>query len=411
MDDTILHLAVALGIGLLIGAERERRKGTGPGRAPAGIRTFAIAALAGATAMLVGDGPLLAAASLGVAVLAAAAYWRSREEDPGLTTEVALVLTVLLGGLALQRPALAAGMGVAVAILLAARGAIHRFVSGVLSAQEVNDTLLFAAVTLIVLPILPDRPIGPYGALNPHKLWLLVVLLMAVSGLGHAAIRLVGARAGLPLAGLIGGFASSTATIGAMGGRALRDAALLSPAIAGAVLSSVATIALLAAVLGATSLESLRALLPAILAGGAAALLYGVLFTRRAFTGDKTEAAPPGRIFDPKAIAGFALGLAAIILISAALHDWFGDAGILAAAALAGFADAHAAAIMVASQVASGNLPADEAALPVLLGLTTNTISKAALAWLAGPRGFAAGVLPGLILILAGAWGAAWWAS
>lgn len=411
MDDTILHLTVALGIGLLIGAERERRKGTGPGRAPAGIRTFAIAALAGATAMLIGDGPLLAATALGTAVLAAAAYWRSREEDPGLTTEVTLVLTVLLGGLALPRPALAAGIGVAVAILLAARGAIHRFVSGVLSAQEVNDTLLFAAVTLIILPILPDRPIGPYGALNPHSLWLLVVLLMAVSGLGHTAIRLVGARAGLPLAGLIGGFASSTATIGAMGGRALRDPALLSPAIAGAVLSSVATIALLAAVLAATSLDALRALLPAILAGGAAALLYGVLFTRRAFAGGTPEAVPPGRIFDPKAIAGFTLGLAAIILISAALHDWFGDAGILAAAALAGFADAHAAAIMVATQVASGNLPANEAALPVLLGLTTNTISKAALAWLAGPRGFAAGVLPGLILILASAWGAAWWAS
>lgn len=412
MDDTILNLAVALGIGLLIGAERERRKGSGPGRAPAGIRTFSIAALAGATAALVGGGAMLAAAVLGIAILAAAAYWRGREEDPGLTTEVALVLTVLLGGLAAERPALAAGLGVAVAILLAARGQLHRFVSTMLTAQEIRDALLFAAVTLIVLPVLPDRAVGPYGTLNPHKLWLLVVLLMAVSGLGYIAIRLIGPRAGLPLAGLVGGFASSTATIGAMGNRAARNPALLSPAIAGAVLSSVATIALLAAVLAATSLQALRPLLPAILAGGAVALIYGVIFIRRALADTAPGDIQPGRAFDPKAILGFAAGLAAIILAAAVLQDMFGHTGILVAAGLAGFADAHSAAIMVATQVAAGHLPAEDAALPILLGFTTNTISKAALAWFAGNRRFAAGVLPGLVLIALAAWGATfWWAG
>ena len=99
-------------------------------------------------------------------------------------------------------------------------------------------------------------------------------------------------------------------------------------------------------------------------------------------------------------------------MIAAVLRDMFGHTGILVAAALAGFADAHSAAIMVATQVAAGHLPAEDAALPILLGFTTNTVSKAALAWLAGNRRFAAGVLPGLMLIALAAWGATfWWAG
>jgi uncharacterized membrane protein YhiD involved in acid resistance len=117
----LLNLAVALGIGLLIGAEQERRKGQGPARAPAGIRTFSVVALAGAISVMVGGALVLAITVAGVAALTAVAYFRSRDEDPGLTTEIALVLTALLGGLAMQQPALAAGIAVALAVLLAPR--------------------------------------------------------------------------------------------------------------------------------------------------------------------------------------------------------------------------------------------------------------------------------------------------
>ena len=111
IEPVILNLAVALGIGLLIGAERERRKGAGPWRSPAGIRTFAIASLAGAISFLVGGETLLAIATAGIIALIAIAYWRAREDDPGLTTEIALTATILLGGLAMQRPALAGALG------------------------------------------------------------------------------------------------------------------------------------------------------------------------------------------------------------------------------------------------------------------------------------------------------------
>ena len=238
----ILNLAVALGIGLLIGIDRERRKGIGPDRAAAGIRTFTITSLCGAIAVVAGGDLLLAIVTVGVFVLAALAYWRAQDRDPGLSTEAALVATALLGGLAIHEPALAAGLGVIVAGLLTARTAIHRFVRSVLTEEEVHDGLIFAAATLVVLPLLPDKPLGPYGALNPRTIWIVVVLVMAVSALGYIAVRIVGARFGLPLAGLASGFVSSIATISAMGARATRSGELLRPAAAGAVLSTVATI-------------------------------------------------------------------------------------------------------------------------------------------------------------------------
>ena len=121
----ILNFAVALGIGLLIGAERERRKGDGPSRSPAGIRTFTVASLAGAISFIVGGQVLLSIATAGVIILTAIAYRRAHEDDPGLTTEITLIVTALLGGLSMQKPALAAGLAVTVAVLLAARSRLH----------------------------------------------------------------------------------------------------------------------------------------------------------------------------------------------------------------------------------------------------------------------------------------------
>src|SRR5882762_1239268 len=218
-----LGFLVALGIGLLIGIDRERKKGEGPTRHAAGLRTFTLAALLGAVAFA------------GLSYLGACVF------DDSATTETALVLVTLLGGLAIREPAFAAGLGVVTAVLLAARSALHRFVRAVLTDQEISSLLIFAGATLVVLPVLPDRAIGPYGALNLHTIWIVVILVMAVSALGYIAVRLVGARYGLPLTGLAAGFISSIATIGSMGARARKEPELLLPAVAGAVLSSIAT--------------------------------------------------------------------------------------------------------------------------------------------------------------------------
>lgn len=412
----VLRLAVALGIGLLIGLERERRKGRVP--AAAGIRTFALAALGGGLSALLPGMAVFVVTGAAIGALALVAYLRSSRADPGLTTEVALLVTFLLGGLALRDPALASGVGVVVTVLLAARGWLHRFVRSVLDEDEVHDALVFAAAALVVLPLAPDRGYGPFGALNPRTLWRLAVLVMAVSGAGYVAVRILGARAGLPLAGFAGGFVSSTATIGGMGARARKSPGLHAAAAAGAVLSTVATVVQLVVVLAATHAGTLRAMAGPLAGAGVAALAYGGFFTwrnarghsgrspgaRSRSSGEAPGERPKGRAFDLRVALLFAAVVSAILLVAAALTQWLGRAGLVAGVAASGFADAHAAAIAVASLVGAGQLGPADAVLPILVAFTTNTISKGVVAVTTGDRKFVLATVPGLALVAAAAW-------
>ncbi|MBA4364362.1 MAG: hypothetical protein C0411_27030, partial [Pseudomonas sp.] len=158
--------AAALGIGMLIGLERERHKGRGDSRACAGLRTFAITALLGYGAMQVGGGLLLGIMATCVALLVTVAYWRSLSDDPGVTSEVALFTVLVLGGLCVTAPALATAIGVAMAGLLAYRQKLHHFARSQLTEAEMRDALVLLVAVLVVLPLAPDRFIGPYSAIN-----------------------------------------------------------------------------------------------------------------------------------------------------------------------------------------------------------------------------------------------------
>jgi uncharacterized membrane protein (DUF4010 family) len=403
-DQAILGYGTALGIGLLIGAERERRKGIGPTRSPMGIRTFASVSLLGAVSLTLGDAMLLAVMALAVAGLSAMAYRLNQEQDPGLTTEVALLLTLLFGGLAMREPAMASGLAVILAILLNARSFLHRFVSTVLSDVELNDALILAAAALVLLPLAPDRYLGPFNALNPRTVWTIAILIMSISAVGYLSLRVMGPRAGLPITGLTSGFVSSAATISSMGVRAAQESGLLAGAVAGAVLSTVATVIQMTVVLEATNQPTLLALWLPLACAGITATVYGVFFTLRALRENVPDAVDLGRPFSIKTALIFTATVSAVMLLSAALQQWLGREGIIAAAAIAGFADTHSAAVAVASLVTAGKLGANEAVLPILAGLTTNTITKVVLAILSGDRRFAGAVIPGLILVILAAW-------
>ena len=322
-----VRLGAALGIGLLIGAERERRKGSGPDRAPAGIRTFALASLAGGLSLSFGGTAVLAVSALVVGALATVAYARSRTGDPGLTTEMAMLTTFLLGALAVRETALAAGLAVGVVALLASRSRLHHFVRRVLTEQELHDALLFAACALVVLPLTPNRAVGPLGVLNPRTLWKLVVLVMGISAAGYVARRLWGPRLGLPLAGFAGGFVSSAATVGSMGRLAVERPTLRRAAVAGAVLSTVATFVQMALVLYATSPEALRAVARPLLFGGVAAVGYGGFFAARLARTRMEGDEMPGRAFELKSSLLFAATVCVILFVSAAVHQWWGAQG------------------------------------------------------------------------------------
>ena len=405
MTSPVLALGVSLGIGMLLGVERERRKGDGAKRAPAGIRTFALVGLLGGVSWRVG-GAVTAAVALGFVGLAAVVgYIRSRDADPGLTTEVALVVDFLLGALAQRELALAAGLGVATAILLAERERIHGLVRDSLSERELHDGLLFAACALIVLPLLPNNSFGPHGSLNPSVIWKLVVIVMAIQAAGYIALRVIGPRYGLLVVGLLGGFVSSTATIGIMGARAVREPQLRRGATAAAVISSVATIILLAIVVAAASVPVLRELaLPMILAG-LAATGYGLLFAVRATRVEPDEQFERGRAFNLRVAVVLAVTVAIVMLASSILAATFGRAGLVLGTATAGLADSQSAAISAATLRSAGQVSTSAAALAILAALTSNTVSKALVAAVLGKRRYAAEVWPGLGLILASAWG------
>jgi uncharacterized membrane protein (DUF4010 family) len=404
LDHPYAAWPIALGIGLLIGIERERRKGEGPGRSAAGLRTFAITSLLGAASIEIGGAELLSVTTAGVIALTALAYYRSHSEDPGLTTEIALVLTLVLGGLAVREPLEAAALAVVAAILLAARTPMHRFVRDVLTQSELKSALIFAAATLVVWPVIPDRYLGPFDAINLRSVWSIVILIMAISACGYITVRALGSRYGLPTAGFASGFVSSSATIAAMGARVVGDSRLLGPAVSAAVLSTVATVAQISIVVAATSPETLLALAVPLTFAGLAAVAYGLIF---AFSHKETSPdAPgnPGEAFSFKSALLLAAILAVVLVAAAALRTWFGERGLVAAAAMAGFADAHATAVSVASQVAAGKMVARDACTPILVGFTTNSITKIILAAASGSRAFALRVVPGLIIVLVAAW-------
>lgn len=398
--DELRGLAVALGVGLLVGVERERRKGEGPGRGAAGVRTFALIALAGAVAERLG-GVGVAIAGGFTALAALASYRRGGSRDPGLTTEVAMLVVFLLGVLAMREVMLAAGLGVTVTLLLSAKSRVHRFVSQVLTEQELHDALLLAAAAAIVLPLLPDRSVDPWQVLNLRKLWLLAVIVMAINAAGHVALRAFGARKGLLLAGLAGGFASSAATIASMGARAKQDPRLATACAGGGMASNVSTIVQLAVIAGTLSPALLRAMWVPLLASGGTIVLFalGAAWATRKLAVDDADIA--GRAFEPKHALAFVAMVATVVLLSAAVVAWLGDAGLEWSLAISGLADAHAAAASAAQLVAAGRFAPHAAVPAVALALATNSLTKVILAFVTGGRAYGWRLLPGIAAMVA----------
>ena len=228
---------------------------------------------------------------------------------------------------------------------------------------------------------------------------------MAMQGAGYVAVRTIGPRYGLLLTGFLGGFVSSTATIAVMGRRAVREPPMRRIATAAGIASSVATIVLLAAVVGAVSVPVLRAVaLPLILAGLAAAG-YAIAFALRAVRQPEPELLEPGRAFDLRVALLLAATVALVLFAAGALNASLGRAGLIIGTAVAGFADSQSAAISAAALTSTGHATVTTAVVATLSALTTNTLSKAVLAAGVGKLRYALAVWPGLALILAGAWG------
>ncbi|MCQ6255063.1 DUF4010 domain-containing protein [Pseudomonas sp. Q11] len=406
MSETLgfANAAAALGIGLLIGLERERRKGEGARRDFAGLRTFAITSLLGYVTVQAGGVLLLGFVALALGALVTAAYWRNLDQDPGITSEVALFAALALGALCMTAPALAIAIGVVMAGLLASRQALHHFARDQLTASEMRDGLVLLIAALVVLPLVPDRFLGPYDAINLRTICMLTVMLMAVGALGHVAVRTLGTRYGYALGAIASGFASATVTVAAMGNIAAKEPLNLKTLSAAAVLANLATVAQIGLILAAVEPGLLRWMLGPLLCGILMTLLYaGVLMFPRP-RGRAEEPIKDGGAFSLKLALTVALAMTGITVLSSAMLDGFGQGGVIVTAIFSGLADAHASTASIASLAKSGLLPMDGVAVPALMAMSSNSLSKCVVACLSGGRRFAGYVIPGQVLVTLAMW-------
>lgn len=405
-DTTLLGLAVAAGAGLLIGIERERSHAEKQERTTAGVRTFTLTALTGALSLLVGGEITFVAFGLAVTGLVAMGYRQTRDDNPGMTTEIAQLSTFLLGGLAMREPQLTAGLAVLIVIVLAARTKLHHWIHNTLTRIEIRDGLLLAAAALIILPLTPQQAVDPWGIVKPRQLWALAVTIMALNGVGYIALRTLGSKVGLMVAGFFGGFVSSTATTATMGARAKEHPELRRGAVAGATVSSVASIVQIAILIGLISMPLLLRLALPLLAAGGALATCGALFAYRSTRDSGEQRTLAGRPFNPMTALVFVLVIGTVLVVSALLTRWLGDNGLILASAVSGLADVHGPSVSAASLAEAGTVTVELAALCVLTGLSVNAVSKTAVAFFVGGRLFGFEFVPAMVLSIAASWAA-----
>jgi uncharacterized membrane protein (DUF4010 family) len=282
--------------------------------------------------------------------------------------------------------------------LLASKSRIHRFARDIVTEVEMEDAIKFFVVAFVVLPLLPNQPMGPYGVLNPAKVWLLVVLLTGIGWLGYVGVRALGAERGLMVTGLAGGFVSASATTASMG-RLSRTAGVRAP-LASALAASLATFVQLLIVIGYVDPAVLRRLWPPVLA--AALVLFVVAgYVYRGARRDNhaapaADGTPEGRPFALKP----ALLLAAVLVFALLVGRWgadvLGPRGAVLGAFGAGLADAHAGSVAAASLAAKGDISVSTALLAIAAALGSNLLVKCALAFSSGGRSFGLAFIAGM---------------
>jgi len=399
-DESSLGLLTALSIGFLIGTVRERLHR--PGAMKAGVRTHAIVALTGAITFAMGT-PFFITALLVTGSMMAIGYRQSASQDPGMTGEFTLFLTMVLAGLATTQASRAAAIGVVVAGLLFIKKPLRKFSQEILTEHELEDALMLFASALVVLPLLPTTPIDPWHALNPYAMWKVVVLIMGVGMLGHVCMRVAGARWGLPLAGFFSGFISSTAAVAEFGHKAHEKPALESTASAAALLSVLSSLMLFTLVLAASAPELLRSVAWPLASAGLALFLVAAYLIRHTEITDSFQLTSTKHAFKTTHALMIATTISAVILCAAWLKSHFGDSGAFATSVIVGLVEIHAAAVGI-SQLSHTELAQSAYARWGVIGiLASSAISKIFLAYFIGGARYGHRIAIGLSALLAAA--------
>jgi uncharacterized membrane protein (DUF4010 family) len=390
IPELFIRLAVALGLGLLVGLQRQRVDS-----AIAGIRTFGLITLFGAVCAQLGrvyGGWVVALGLLVAAGLVTAGNIirvRNEEEaDPGQTTEFAAVLMYGVGAWVMVGPmAVAVVLGGVVAVLLHLRDPLHRFVEKI-GRGDLRAIMQFVAIALVILPVLPDRDMGPYGVLNPYQIWWMVVLIVGLSLAGYVAYKLLGAQAGAALGGALGGLISSTATTVSYSRRSKDDPDAARLAALVIMIASAVVYARVLVEVAAVAPRSLRQMGPPLGAMLGVAVLLSVIiwFFNRKRPAELPEQENPAEL---KSALVFGALYALVLLAVAFARERFGTAGLYAVAAISGLTDVDAITLSTSRLVEGGGLDVRTGWRAILLASLSNLVFKAGIvAVLGGGRLF-----------------------
>ena len=390
------RLGVAIAIGFLIGLERGWKSRDEPeGNRAAGLRTFTLGGLLGgvwgALVVLRGNDGLVALALAFAVYSGVILLFRYREavteQTFGATTVVAAMLAFALGAFAVAGDmAVAGAMGVAVAALLAFKDVLHGWV-GRISWVELRSGLLLAAMTFILLPLLPNRTIDPWDTVNPFEMWLLTVMIAAISFAGYIAIKAVGDEAGIVMTGIAGGLASSTAVTVTLAEMAKEHPEKAAPLAAGALFASATMAARVLAVVAAVGAAVLPVIVLPIGLGGAALLGAAFYFLRQQKDGVERGRLKLTNPFELVTVLKFGLILTAITAATKILTQIGSGQGVYALAALSGIADVDAMTLSM-SRLASDEAKVALAANAILIVVAVNTVAKAVIGWATGGAQF-----------------------
>lgn len=380
LADLFAGLGIALGLGLIVGLQRESTSSE-----LAGVRTFPLVTLLGAACALLAQaagGWILGAGLLAVAAATAmgnAARLRGDKPDPGITTEVAVLLMYALGAYVMAGSRAAAiVLGGTVAVLLHFKAELHGLVSR-LGGGDVRAIMQFVLLALVVLPVLPDATFGPYAVFNPREMWLMAVLIVGLSLAGYIALKFFGERAGIVAGGLLGGLISSTATTVSWSrltrGRpeAARAAALV------IVIASAVVYARVLAEIAAVARPFLAVAAPPLLVLALAMVMSAAVLSLR--TRDEAPARVDGQ--QPaslKTAFSFAALYVVVLLAVAFVNERMGARGLYAVSVVSGLTDVDAITLSVARLVGSGQIGPDQGWRLVVVGVLSNLVFKGAMA-------------------------------
>jgi uncharacterized membrane protein (DUF4010 family) len=390
MDETLWHrLAVALGIGLIVGLERGwKTRDQHAGQRQAGFRTFALAGLCGGIVAALSLPDRFAVLAAGIVVVGALvvvgyAVGTREQKDLGMTTELALLGTFGLGAFAvLGAPFEATAAGIVMTLLLGFKAEFHAAIEK-LDRRELLATLQLAAIAAVLVPLLPDREIGPWEAINPRVVGVLVLLVAALSYVGYFAVRMLGARLGLVLTALFGGLSSSTAVTVAYARRARTDTANRYLLGAGIALAAATMVPRVAIELAAVNPALVAALWPTLTAL-ALVPLAAVAFALKRRPATASSELRLGNPLQLSAALAFGALLVVLFVASEGLRSAFGDRGAYAVAAIAALLDVDAVTLTFAEAAALGKLDPTTATRAIALAILVNTGVKAVLATLLG---------------------------